>query len=77
MGSTNTIRRALNAAGVPLVTISPGVLAVEEQDLNRFLSNRQEEPEAVSPKKARPKPYAPPSPAGASGTKPKSNKRRP
>ncbi len=40
-GSTNTIRRALNAAGIRLVTLSPGTFAVEEEDLNRFLQNRK------------------------------------
>ena len=49
-GSTNTIRRALGAAGIPLVEIAPGNYAVEEDDLNRFLQAR--EPEAPT----RPKP---------------------
>jgi ribosomal protein L12E/L44/L45/RPP1/RPP2 len=74
VGSTNTIRRALNAAGVPLVTLSPGVLAVEEQDLDRFLRNRHDEPVNAPPPKARPK--APVNPAEATGRKPKTNKRR-
>lgn len=37
-GSTNAIRRALRAAGVPLVVESPGNYLVEEGDLNRFLA---------------------------------------
>jgi hypothetical protein len=76
MGSTNSIRRALVAAGVPLVTLSPGVFAVEEADLNRFLGNRQDQP-AAAPPVARPKPTGTPNPAGGSGGKPKGNKRRP
>lgn len=39
-GSTNTIRRALVAAGIELVVLSPGEYAVEEDDLNLFLQNR-------------------------------------
>lgn len=77
MGSTNTIRRALNAAGVPLVTLSPGIVAVEEHDLNRFLVSRQDEPAAVPRSKTRPRTSGTDNPAGASGGKPKSHKRRP
>ena len=40
MGSVTAIRRALAAAGVPLVAVSPGVMGVEEADLNRFLAER-------------------------------------
>ena len=47
MGSVNSVRRALVAAGVPLVTISPGEMAVEEADLNRFLVERVEEAPAT------------------------------
>jgi hypothetical protein len=39
-GSTNTIRRALQAAGIPLVTLAPGSYAVEEEDLERYLRER-------------------------------------
>jgi hypothetical protein len=42
-GSTNTIRRALNAAGIPLVAISPGNFGVEEEDLNSFLQKREDD----------------------------------
>ena len=42
MGSVNSVRRALVGAGIPLVTISPGEMAVEEADLNRFLVERVE-----------------------------------
>ena len=42
MGSVNSIRRALVAAGIPLVTMSPGEMAVDEADLNRFLVERLE-----------------------------------
>jgi hypothetical protein len=72
MGSSNTIRRALNAAGVPLVTLSPGVFMVEEADLSRFLENR----DAARPPIARPKPQVIHPPAGASAGKTKSNQRR-
>lgn len=72
VGSANTIRRALVSAGVPLVTLSPGVFVVEEEDLNRFLRNRQEEPVAVP----RPKSSGKVDPAGASGGKPKGSRRR-
>jgi len=71
MGSSNTIRRALNAAGVPLVTLSPGTFAVEEADLNRFLENQSDQ------QATRLKTSAKPNPAGASGGKPKVQKRRP
>lgn len=75
MGSTNTTCRALRAAGVPLVTLSPGVFAVEEEDLNRFLRNRQEEALAPPPvpRPAAPKKYSPPV---TSEGKPKRAKRR-
>jgi len=80
MGSANTVRRALSAAGVPLVTLSPGVFAVEEHHLNRFLLNRQEEPAVVPPPKPRsrprPKTAGQHNPAGTSGSKAKSHKRR-
>lgn len=76
VGSTNTIRRALLAAGVPLVTLSPGVYAVEEDELNRFLAKRREEPAAPPPPKPRPQPGTEQTPAGPSGSKPKSHKRR-
>lgn len=59
VGSTNTIRRALVAAGVPLVTLAPGEFAVEEEDLNRFLATRREAPVGEPPPKARPKPAGP------------------
>ncbi len=55
-GSTNTLRRALNAAGVPLVFLSPGVFAVEEADLARFIQHRQDEPPAAPKPKPRPMP---------------------
>lgn len=77
VGSTNTIRRALVAAGVPLVTLSPGVFAVEEEDLNRFLKNRQNEPAPPPPPKPRPRPSGEHGSAGASQSKPKSRGRRP
>ena len=75
VGSTNTIRRALTAAGIPLVTLSPGVYAVEEADLNRFLENRQNEPPAPPPAKPRPRPVGEHG-AGGSGSKPRVDKRR-
>jgi len=71
VGSANTIRRALVAAGVPLVTLSPGVFMVEESDLERFLRDRQELPAAPRPV-TRPKSAGTPDPAG----KPKGSKRR-
>jgi hypothetical protein len=37
-GSANTIRRALQAAGVPLIAESPGNFLVDEEDLVRFLA---------------------------------------
>jgi hypothetical protein len=74
MGSSNTIRRALVAAGVKLVTLSPGAFAVEEEDLSRFLENRPDPRAAVPP--ARPKPAGTPHPAAAPGGKPKIQKRR-
>lgn len=37
-GSTNTIRRALQAAGIPLTADTPGNYLVEEADLARFLT---------------------------------------
>jgi len=70
VGSTNTIRRALLAAGVPLVTLSPGEFAVEEADLNRYLLNRQNEPPAP------PKPTRKYNPAETTGGKPKPKGRR-
>ena len=76
MGSTSAIRRALRAAGVPLVTLTPGVFAVEEEDLNRFLRSRADEPAAVPRPVARPQTPRTPKPIGASGGKPKSRKRR-
>lgn len=65
MGSVTAVRRALVAAGVPLVTLSPGEFAVEEADLSRFLERRHEEPAPAPPPKRRPKPadgLDPPSP---------------
>ncbi len=76
MGSTNTIRRALIAAGVPLVTLSPGVFAVEEEDLNRFLESRRNPPAPQPPPRARPQPTGEPNPEGASGSKARNRKRR-
>jgi hypothetical protein len=70
-GSTNTLRRALLAAGVPLVTLSPGTWAVEEQDLNRFLETREHQLPAPPPKK----PWTPTPPASTAG-KTKTRKRR-
>lgn len=75
-GSTNTIRRALNAAGIPLVTLSPGVWAVEEADLNRFLSSQPEKPARALAAESRPKPADQHGPAGTSASKPGSRKRR-
>jgi len=52
-GSTSTIRRDLLAAGIPLTMLSPGTYAVEEEDLKRFLQNRQEaSAESKPPKKS-------------------------
>jgi hypothetical protein len=48
-GSTNTIRRALQAAGVPLVAESPGSYLVEEVDLNRFLEENPDWKSAARP----------------------------
>jgi hypothetical protein len=76
LGSTKAIRSALTAAGIPLVTLSPGQFAVEEHDLNRFLTNRQTGA-AAPPPKPRPEPTNPQNRAGTSGSRPKSNKRRP
>jgi hypothetical protein len=76
MGSTNTIARALRAAGVPLATLSPGVFAVEEEDLNRFLRNREEEKLAPPPPVTRPKPSGTYSPPITSEGRPKRPKRR-
>lgn len=73
MGSANTIRRALHAAGVPLVTLSPGVFAVEEADLNRFLQNRSEAP---PPPPSRPRIAGNPTAPEAPGARPKNRKRR-
>ena len=50
-GSVNTIRRALQAAGVPLVVLSPGVYAIEEEDLSRFLASRGVDRPAETPKR--------------------------
>jgi hypothetical protein len=75
-GSTNTIRRALIAAGIPLVTSAPGVWAVEEADLERFLESRQERPAAPPPPKPRPHPAASPIPAEVTAKKAKAQKRR-
>ncbi|MCC2670145.1 MAG: hypothetical protein K0Q72_2616 [Armatimonadetes bacterium] len=75
VGSSNTIRRALVAAGVPLVTLSPGTFAVEEDDLNRFLQTRHEQPSAAPPK-VRPQPAGEYQPIEATGAKPKKQKRR-
>src|SRR5438128_239166 len=72
MGSSNTISRALRAAGVPLVTVSPGVFAVEEQDLERFLRSRQEDP----PPAAAPKRPRRPSPPESLANTPRTKKRR-
>lgn len=72
VGSSNTIRRALNAAGVPLVMLSPGEFLVEEADLNRFLANRDANPPPI----ARPKPPVIHPPGVASAPKAKSSKRR-
>lgn len=76
MGSTTAISRALRAAGVPLTALSPGVFAVEEEDLNRFLRARQEDPGAMQPPAARPKRSGKPHVPEASGPKPKPRKRR-
>jgi len=76
MGSTNTVRRALITAGVPLVTLSPGVFAVEEADLNRFLQRRQDEPAAPPRPKPRPRPADQHGSAGAPAIRPGSRKRR-
>lgn len=75
-GSTNTIRRALMAAGIPLVTLSPGVWAVEEADLERFLQSQQERPSAPPPPKPRPNPGASPISAEAAAKKARAQKRR-
>lgn len=75
MGSTKAISRALRAAGVPLVTLSPGVFAVEEEGLDRFLRNQQDEP-AATPSTPRPKTPTKYHPISGSAGKPKKNKRR-
>ena len=72
LGSTKAIRRALTTAGVPMVTLSPGEFAVEEADLNRFLTSQQAQP-AEAP---RPKPRPAPGPAEDAAAKPKKAKRR-
>lgn len=72
VGSSNTIRRALIAAGISLVTLSPGEFAVEEADLRRFLENRDAAPKPVP----QPKPPRTPHPDATSGSKPKSPGRR-
>lgn len=74
-GSTNTLRRALTAAGIPLVTLSSGVWAVEEADLDRFLNSPQEKPARASAE-ARPKSAGQPGPAGTTISKSGSRKRR-
>lgn len=71
MGSVTAITRALRAAGIPLVSLSPGVWAVEEADLDRFLRNREDAP-AEPP---RPKPAWRPPAAGAPASKPKKKRR--
>ena len=75
MGSATTISRALRAAGVTLVTLSPGVFAVEEADLKRFLQLRQEAPPAAPPK-PRPKPTESNAVTDGSTKKPAVRKRR-
>jgi hypothetical protein len=42
--------RRRTRVGVPRVTLSPGVFAVEEADLTRFLVQQQNEPDAPPPK---------------------------
>lgn len=71
MGSVTAILRALRAAGIPLVSLSPGEWAVEEADLERFLRNREEAP-ADAPK---PKPAWRPLTAGQPTSKPKKKRR--
>lgn len=77
VGSTNTIRRALQAAGIPLVTLSPGAYAVEEADLDRFLQERKEAKAAGVPDAAAKAPKKPKPAGGAPSSKAlKKNKRR-
>jgi hypothetical protein len=53
MGSLNAARRALRAAGIPIVTISPGEYAVEEADLERFLQSPRSEALVPTRKRAK------------------------
>ena len=67
LGSTKTIRRDLMAAGIPVTMLSPGTFAVEEEDLERFLQNRQDvNTQPAPPKKGTSEP--------GSGGKPKVKK---
>lgn len=76
VGSINTIRRALLAAGVQVVTVSPGAYAVEEADLNRFLQRRENESPAPPPRKPRRLPANAPDAPQPSAAKPAPRKRR-
>lgn len=49
MGSVTAMRRALVAAGVPVVSPSPGEWAVEQADLERYLAEPRT-PQPKSPK---------------------------
>ena len=72
VGSANTITRALRAAGVTLVPLPTGGFGVEEQDLDRFLRTREEEP-APAPRPPRPRRPIPPE---SLANTPKTKKRR-
>ncbi len=76
LGSITAIGRALRAAGVPLVALSPGVFAVDEADLKRFLQTRPDKAVAPPRPEDRPAPSAKQNPSVVSTGKPKSNKRR-
>jgi hypothetical protein len=75
-GSTKTLGQALRAAGVPLVTLSPGTFAVEEADLERFLRNREEARVTGAAPEVKAKRAAPSPPAGSPTARSKSHKRR-
>jgi hypothetical protein len=69
MGSVTAIRRALVAAGAPLVTLSPGVVAVDESDLDGFLAARNSAPKEPA------KPIGPSPSEGASSSGPMARKK--
>ena len=55
MGSVTTARKALQAAGIPIVTISPGEYGVEEADLEGFLASPPPSPVAAPKRTKTPK----------------------